>query len=116
VRVQSEKMASPAANLSLTIPVTPIFWRDMMSTWRKHLIICLFLGLLAVPIYFLDVASTQQGAAIGVSAEFSKHRLIHQKKSKGLFRLTIDSSWPGDLKRLRRLFARKIAHDFLRLF
>jgi hypothetical protein len=30
----------------------------MKSTWRNHLIICLFLGLLAVPIYFLDVAST----------------------------------------------------------
>jgi hypothetical protein len=28
----------------------------MKSTWRKHLIICLFLGLLAVPIYFLDRA------------------------------------------------------------
>jgi hypothetical protein len=28
----------------------------MTSTWRKHLIICLFLGLLAVPIYFLDRA------------------------------------------------------------
>jgi hypothetical protein len=26
------------------------------STWRRHLIICLFLGLLAVPIYFLDEA------------------------------------------------------------
>jgi hypothetical protein len=26
------------------------------SVWRKHLIICLFLGLLAVPIYFLDRA------------------------------------------------------------
>jgi hypothetical protein len=26
------------------------------SIWRKHLIICLFLGLLAVPIYFLDLA------------------------------------------------------------
>jgi hypothetical protein len=25
----------------------------MKSTWRKHIIICLFLGLLAVPIYFL---------------------------------------------------------------
>jgi hypothetical protein len=25
-------------------------------TWRKHVIICLFLGLLAVPIYFLDLA------------------------------------------------------------
>jgi len=28
----------------------------MKSIWRKHLIICLFLGLLAVPIYFLDRA------------------------------------------------------------
>ena len=28
----------------------------MNSVWRKHLIICLFLGLLAVPIYFLDRA------------------------------------------------------------
>jgi hypothetical protein len=28
----------------------------MRSVWRKHLIICLFLGLLAVPIYFLDRA------------------------------------------------------------
>lgn len=28
----------------------------MKSVWRKHLIICLFLGLLAVPIYFLDRA------------------------------------------------------------
>jgi hypothetical protein len=26
------------------------------SIWRKHLITCLFLGLLAVPIYFLDLA------------------------------------------------------------
>ncbi len=28
----------------------------MKSIWRKHLIICLFLGMLAVPIYFLDLA------------------------------------------------------------
>jgi hypothetical protein len=28
----------------------------MKSAWRKHLIICLILGLLAVPIYFLDRA------------------------------------------------------------
>ena len=28
----------------------------MKSIWRKHLIMCLFLGLLAVPIYFLDLA------------------------------------------------------------
>jgi len=33
----------------------------MKSTLRKHLIICLFLGLLAVPIYFLDLASTGGG-------------------------------------------------------
>jgi hypothetical protein len=30
----------------------------MNSRWRKHVIICLFLGLLAVPIYFLDLTST----------------------------------------------------------
>ena len=30
----------------------------MKSTWRKHVIICLFLALLAIPIYFLDLAST----------------------------------------------------------
>ena len=28
----------------------------MKSTWRKHLVICLVLGLLAVPIYYLDQA------------------------------------------------------------
>src|SRR5437762_1868623 len=28
----------------------------MKSVWRKHLIVCFFLGLLAVPIYFLDHA------------------------------------------------------------
>jgi hypothetical protein len=33
----------------------------MKSTWRKHLMICLFLGLLAVPIYFLDLAFTGGG-------------------------------------------------------
>jgi predicted membrane channel-forming protein YqfA (hemolysin III family) len=33
----------------------------MTAIWRKHLIICLFLGLLAVPIYFLDLASTGGG-------------------------------------------------------
>jgi len=34
----------------------------MKSTWRKHLIICLSLGLLAVPIYFLDLAFTAGGS------------------------------------------------------
>src|SRR4026207_27358 len=33
----------------------------MQSIWRKHLIICLFLGLLAIPIYFLDLAFTEEG-------------------------------------------------------
>src|SRR5467141_4764142 len=33
----------------------------MKSIWRKHLIICLFLGLLAVPIYFLDRALLGRG-------------------------------------------------------
>jgi len=68
--VQSEKMGSPAASLSLTIPVTPVFWRDMTSTWRKHLIICLFLGLLAVPVYFLDLATTQQGGGNWITLDF----------------------------------------------
>jgi hypothetical protein len=31
------------------------------SIWRKHLIVCLFFGLLAVPIYFLDLAFTAGG-------------------------------------------------------
>ena len=42
----------------------------MTSNWRKHLIICLFLGLLAVPIYFLDVASTQQGGGNWITLDF----------------------------------------------
>jgi hypothetical protein len=33
----------------------------MKPTWRKHLIICLVLGLLAVPIYYLDQAVLDQG-------------------------------------------------------
>jgi hypothetical protein len=35
----------------------------MKSSWRKHVIICLFLGLLAVPIYFLDLAFTGGGGS-----------------------------------------------------
>jgi hypothetical protein len=37
----------------------------MKSTWRKHLIICLFLGLLAVPTYFLDRALLGRGSGSG---------------------------------------------------
>ena len=33
----------------------------MKSTWRTHGIICLFLGLLAFPLYFLDLAFTGEG-------------------------------------------------------
>src|SRR5690242_19710598 len=33
----------------------------MTSIWRKHLIICLFLGLLAIPVYFMDLASMANG-------------------------------------------------------
>src|SRR4030095_190443 len=29
---------------------------EMQSLWRKHLITCVFLGLLAIPVYFLDRA------------------------------------------------------------
>jgi hypothetical protein len=35
----------------------------MQSIWRKHLIICLVLGLLAIPIYFMDRASTGGGGS-----------------------------------------------------
>jgi len=33
----------------------------MQPIWRKHLIICLFLGLLAIPMYLLDLALTEKG-------------------------------------------------------
>jgi hypothetical protein len=33
----------------------------MKSNWRQHLIICLFLALLAFPLYFLDLAFTEEG-------------------------------------------------------
>jgi hypothetical protein len=63
-------MGSQAANLSLTIPVTPVFWRDMTSTWRKHLIICLFLGLLAIPIYFIDRTLMGGGGGNWITLDF----------------------------------------------
>jgi len=63
-------MGSPPANLSLTIPLNPVCWRDMTSIWRKHLIICLFFGLLAVPIYFLDLASSQEGGGNWIALDF----------------------------------------------
>jgi hypothetical protein len=39
--------------------------------WRNHLIICLSLGLLAVPIYFLDLASTEEsGGSNWITLDF----------------------------------------------
>jgi hypothetical protein len=42
----------------------------MESIWRKHLIICLFLGLLAIPIYFLDLALTEKGGGNWITLDF----------------------------------------------
>jgi hypothetical protein len=42
----------------------------MRSVWRKHLIICLFLGLLAVPIYFLDRAFLGGGGSNWITLDF----------------------------------------------
>jgi hypothetical protein len=42
----------------------------MHSIWRKHLIICLFLGLLAIPIYFLDRAFTEEGGSNWITLDF----------------------------------------------
>jgi hypothetical protein len=39
------------------------------SSWRKHLIICLFLGLLAVPIYFLARPDPQSLVNLGGETE-----------------------------------------------
>jgi hypothetical protein len=42
------------------------------SAWRKHLIICVFLGLLAIPVYFLDRAflGPQAGGGNWISLDF----------------------------------------------
>jgi hypothetical protein len=42
----------------------------MQPIWRKHLIICLLLGLLAIPIYFLDLAFTEQGGGNWITLDF----------------------------------------------
>jgi len=43
----------------------------MKATWRKHLFICLVLGLLAVPIYFLDLACfAGEGASNWITLDF----------------------------------------------
>jgi hypothetical protein len=42
----------------------------MTSTWRRHWIVCLCLGLLAVPIYFLDQALAGGGSSGWISLDF----------------------------------------------
>jgi hypothetical protein len=44
----------------------------MKSIWRKHLILCLFLGLLALPIYFLDrtLLSPRGGGGNWIALDF----------------------------------------------
>jgi hypothetical protein len=42
----------------------------MQSIWRKHLVICLFLGLLTIPIYFLDLALTEEGGGNWITLDF----------------------------------------------
>lgn len=42
----------------------------MTSAWRKHLIICLFFGVLAIPIYFLDRAFTSGGGSNWITLDF----------------------------------------------
>ena len=42
----------------------------MKSVWRKHLIICLVLGLLAIPIYFLDRALLRPGGGNWITLDF----------------------------------------------
>jgi hypothetical protein len=42
----------------------------MKSTWRTHLSICLFLGLIAVPVYFLDLAVTKVSHSDWITLDF----------------------------------------------
>jgi hypothetical protein len=44
----------------------------MKSVWHKHLVICVFLGLLAIPIYFLDhaVLGRQSGGGNWITLDF----------------------------------------------
>jgi hypothetical protein len=43
----------------------------MPPVWRKHLIICLSLGLLAIPIYFMDLASAKGGGGNWIALDFT---------------------------------------------
>src|SRR5947208_17146092 len=42
----------------------------MTAIWRKHLIVCVLLGLMAVPIYFLDLAFTGEGGGNWITLDF----------------------------------------------
>jgi len=42
----------------------------MQPVWRRHLIICLSLGLVAIPIYFMDLASAGQGGGNWITLDF----------------------------------------------
>jgi hypothetical protein len=42
----------------------------MQPVWRKHLIICLSLGLVAIPIYFMDLASAGEGGGNWITLDF----------------------------------------------
>jgi len=44
--------------------------KRVKSLWRKHLIICLVLGLLAIPIYFLDRALLKPSGGNWISLDF----------------------------------------------
>jgi hypothetical protein len=50
-----------------------VIWQDgrfMQFIWPKHLFICPFLGLLAIPIYFLDLASNGGGGGNWITLDF----------------------------------------------
>ena len=42
----------------------------MWSAWQKHLIVCLFLGLLIIPVYFLDKAAMEGGGGNWITFDF----------------------------------------------
>ncbi len=42
----------------------------MQSLWHKHLIVWLFLGLLIIPVCFLDKAATEGGGSNWISFDF----------------------------------------------
>ena len=44
--------------------------RPMKSKWRKHLIGCLFFGLLSIPVYFLDLALFAGGGGNWITLDF----------------------------------------------